>query len=103
MSKTTITVKITELAGNHVDGFLSQKYGAALESAVLSRIESEYPNADVSVDVDTQMRTSGNTPAPLVAVDGGDEYEISQRVEFLVENESRQFGEQCMQDAEFFE
>lgn len=102
ITMTTITIKITELAGNHVDGFLSAKYGDALQSRISASVATEYSDAEIDVTVDTRYRTSGCTPAPIIAITGGDEFEITQRVEFIVETECRIFGERCMQDAEYF-
>ena len=98
----SISVLIVQLAGNHADGFLSHKYGSDLQSAVFDSISNEYPDASVSVLVDTRDKTSGVTPEPIISVDGADEYEISKNVQNLIEHEQCVFGGKCMQDENYF-
>lgn len=100
--KISISVHIVELAGNHADGFLGHKYGSDLQSAVFDSISNEYPDASIDVLVETHDKTSGVTPEPIISVDGADEYKISRNVQNLIEHEQRVFGEECMQDDNYF-
>jgi hypothetical protein len=97
--KSEISVQITELAGNHPEGFDSYKFGAALESRVSEALEADYPESEISVRVTTQKNTSGYVGSPTISETDDIRHED---VALTVDTIMRTFGEQAMQSDDYY-